>query len=252
MNVSGQTATMLSSGAVRADDEVAVGEISALAIVSLVFGLASPLSLAAPLLWAIPLVGAAIAIMTIRRIAASDGARVGRLAALVGLALCVGSLAAAATRSIVTELTLSYEARDVATQWLAILKSGDTRAAFDSTAAAARGPAPAPPPGPPAASEPVRDPLADFRDHPLVRYMATVGNETDVRFAGQQGSGAELIGGGRVTEDFLVTPGKGSTSPAVTVHISVQRMRPNSLSAAKWLIADYAGDNLPAASGDSQ
>jgi hypothetical protein len=246
MNASGPTATMLPSGSVRgSDDDVAIGEISALAVVSLVLGLASPLSLAAPLLWAIPLVGAVIAVMTIRRIASSDGGLVGRSAAVIGLALCVGSLAAASTRAIVTEQALSSQAREAASEWLATLQSGDTRAAYEATVSGVRGPAPPPPPGSPAASEPVRDPLADFRDHPLVRYVVSVGKEADVRFAGQEGSGADVISGGRLTEDFLVSPAQGSTGAPVTVHVSVQRSRPNNLSAAKWLVSEYAGDNLP-------
>ena len=214
-------------------------------MVSLAFGLASPLSLAAPLFWAIPLVGAVIAIMTIRRIGASDGALVGRQAAVIGLALCVGSLAAAATRSIVSEQTLSYQAR----------RRGDPMACdIEVRRHPRRHLNPRPlrhavrlrhrRPGSPAASQPVREPLADFQDHPLVRYMASVGKEADVTFAGQQGQRPELSAGGRLTEDLLVTPAKESASPAVTVHISVQRTRANSLSAAKWWIADYAGDNL--------
>ena len=163
-------------------------------MVSLFLGLASPLSLVAPLLWAIPLVGAVLAIMTIRRIASSDGALVGRLAAVIGLALCVGSLAAAASRSVVTEQVLSRQAREFATEWLGILQSGDTQTAFGYTVDSMRGPAPPPPPGTPPTAEPPRDPLADFREHPLVRYMTSVGKDAQVKFDHQVGNGAETTG----------------------------------------------------------
>jgi hypothetical protein len=253
MNASGPTATMLPSGGVGgSNDDVPIGDISALALVSLVLGMASPLSLVAPLLWAIPLVGAALAIMTIRRIASSDGALVGRLAAVIGLALCVGSLAAAASRSIVTEQVLSRQAREFATEWLGVLQSGDTQTAFGYTAASMRGPAPPPPPGAPAEPEPKRDPLADFRDHPLVRYMTSVGKDAEVKFDRQVGNGPETAGDARLTEDFSVTPVKGSSAPAVTVHVALQRSQPTSLSPGKWLISDYSGDNLPGASTNAE
>jgi hypothetical protein len=253
MNASGPTATMLPAGGVRgSNDEVPIGEISALAIVSLLLGLASPLSLAAPLLWAIPLVGMVLAIMTIRRVASSDGALVGRSAAVVGLALCVGSLAAAASRSIVTEQVLSRQAREFATEWLGILQSGDAQTAFGYTVASMRGPAPPPPPGTPAEAEPKHDPLAEFLEHPLVRYMTSVGKEAEVRFDHQVGNGADTIGEARLREDFSVTPGKGSTAPAVSVHVVLQRSQPTSLSSAKWLISDYSGDNLPSAAANGE
>jgi hypothetical protein len=251
MNASGPTATMLPSSGVReSNDEVPIGDISALAVVSLFLGLASPLSLVAPLLWAIPLVGAVLAIMTIRRIAMSDGALVGRLAAVIGLALCVGSLAAAASRLVVTEQVLSRQAREFATEWLGILQSGDTQTAFGYTAFGMRGPAPPPPPGAPA--EPEHDPLAEFREHPLVRYMTSVGKDAEVKFDHQVGNGAETAGDARLMEEFSVTPGKGSSASAVSIHVALQRSQPTSLSPAKWLISDYSGDNLPGSSANAE
>jgi hypothetical protein len=246
MNASGQHATTLSSGSILGDrEDVAVGNISALAVMSLILGLASPLSLAAPLLWAIPLAGAVIAVMTIRRIALSDGALVGRQAAVIGLALSVASLTAAASRSVVTEQVLSYQARHVAAEWLAMLQAGDMQTAFKSTAEGKRGPAPPPPPGSPAAAEPPRDRLAEFRQDRLIRYLATVGKDAAISFDHQATGSPETGNGGRLTEYFLVSPTSGSTLPTKTVHVGVDRIRASSLLAANWVIAEYGGDNLP-------
>ena len=84
------TATLPAHSVVGGEEEPAISNISALSVVSLLLGLAAPLSLAAPLLWAIPLFGAAVAIVTMRRIASSDGTLIGRRAAVIGLALSVG------------------------------------------------------------------------------------------------------------------------------------------------------------------
>jgi hypothetical protein len=243
MNGSGSATVTPPGSILKGNEDVPLGNISALAVVSLVLGLASPLSLAAPLLWAIPLVGAVLAVMTIRRIATSDGALVGRRAAVIGLALCVASLAAAASRSVLTEQLLSHQARQVAAEWLATLQAGDTQAAFSATAESTRGPEPPPPPGTPAA--PPRDLFGEFRKNSLVRYLASVGKEAEVRFVRQVAGSPEMGNASRLTEYFLVSPAKDSALPAVTVHVGIDRLRANSVAAAKWQIGEYGGDNLP-------
>ena len=71
---------------------------SVLAIVALLFGIASPLALVAPLLMAVPLVGAVLALFALAKIAASSGQLVGRSAALWGLGLAVACAVASPVR----------------------------------------------------------------------------------------------------------------------------------------------------------
>src|SRR5262249_44099829 len=100
MEAQGHAATTLPPHAVvGGEGEPTTSEIGALAIVALLLGIAAPLSLAAPLLWAIPLFGIAVAALALVRITASEGALIGRRAAVIGLAVSVASLCAAASHS---------------------------------------------------------------------------------------------------------------------------------------------------------
>src|SRR5882757_9384463 len=202
---SGHSTTRLPAHAVvGGEDESSIGNISALAVTSLLLGIFSPLSFMAPLLWAIPLFGAAVAIVAMRRIASSEGVLIGRKAAVIGLALSVASLCAAASRSVVSQQMLTAEARTTALQWFSMLEAGDVSGAFHVTVDSTRGPAPPPPPGTPAPEEPPRDPLADFRAHPLVEYLMSVGKGAQTQFDQDLDFAADSSGEVRVKEQFLV------------------------------------------------
>jgi hypothetical protein len=244
------TATLPAHSVVGGEEEPAISNISALSVVSLLLGLAAPLSLAAPLLWAIPLFGAAVAIVTMRRIATSDGTLIGRRAAVIGLALSVASLCAAASHSITSEQILSHQARSTALEWFSLVTSGDIPAAFQYTADSTRGPGPPPPPGTPPSTEPPRDPVAVFRDHPLIQYLASLGKDSQTRFDQDLEFTGDVNGEVQIKEQFFVSPAPGGTQPAKTVHVTMYRSRPTGFLAGKWQVSTYGSEDLPATSHD--
>jgi hypothetical protein len=171
---------------------------------------------------------------------------IGRKAAVIGLALSVASLCAAASHAVVSQQMLTGEARSTALQWLSMLQAGDVSGAFQYTVDSTRGPAPPPPPGTPAPEELPRDPLADFRAHPLIQYMTSAGKGSQTQFDQDVDFASGASGEVRVKEQFLVIPAGGSSSSAITVHLTMLRSRPTRLLAGKWLVAEYSGDDLPA------
>ena len=104
--------------------------VSALAIISLLFGLASPLCLVSRFFLIIPLIGAALAILSLVRISSSGGALAGRAAAIAALALCIVFGVAEVSRGAITHYLRTAEAEKVARDWLKILASGDMQRAF--------------------------------------------------------------------------------------------------------------------------
>jgi hypothetical protein len=244
MDASARSSTILPAHAVVGGvEETPIGNISGLSVVSLLLGLAAPLSLAAPLLWAIPLFGAALAMVTMRRVASSDGVLIGRRAAVIGLALSVASLCAAATRSVVSEQMLSHQARSIALEWLALVESGDVSSAYGYTTDSTRSPGPPHEPGRP---EPPRDPVTDFRGIPLIHFLMSVGKGARTDFDKDLDIADDSNGVIRVRQQFLVIPAGGSDSSAVVLHVTLERSRRATINGAKWLVAEYGSDNLPA------
>jgi hypothetical protein len=251
MESSGQSTTIRPSHAVvGSGEETPIGNISGLSVVSLLLGLAAPLSLSAPLLWAIPLFGAAIAIVTMRQVAASDGALIGRRAAVIGLALSVASLCAAASRSVVSAQMVSHQARSTALEWLQLIASGDVASAFQYTLDGARGPAPPPPAELPEIPVHPHDPLSDLSNNPVVKYMASAGKDAQIQFDQDLSITEEPNGTIRVEQQFLVIPASGAVASPTTLHVTLERYRQSTLVAGKWLVSEYSIGKLPASARD--
>jgi hypothetical protein len=104
--------------------DTAYHSVSALAIVSLVIGLLSPLAFVHPLLWALPIAGIALAWAAIARIDRSEGALIGRRAAIVGLAVSLFCGLGAVTQATSRRLWLAYRAERVAERFLELLREG--------------------------------------------------------------------------------------------------------------------------------
>ena len=180
-----ETVTRLpaSAPAFHADDTEPVAEyrsVSALAIASLVFGMASPLCLAWPLLLVIPLVGTAISIFALRRIDTSDGALAGRWAATAALALCVFSGTAAVTRDLGTRYIRTWQAEKLGREWIELLLAGETEKAFQLTVAGNRREPPIVEPGMPA---PTETPYELFLDDPVVSALTKAGERSEIQRA---------------------------------------------------------------------
>jgi hypothetical protein len=175
------TTTFTPSFEAEDDEVVRYRSVSALAIIGLLLGIASPLCAVAPLLMVVPIVGAIVSLLALRRISESDGALIGRGAAAVGLALCIISAAAAVARTIVTQHLRTQQAEVVARQWIERLQSGQVEPAFRLTVRGASPPRPPSPDMPPDA--PAEDPLASFRDEPIVKAIQAAGKSATVQLA---------------------------------------------------------------------
>jgi len=242
------------------DEEIAYRSVSVLSIVGLVVGLLAPLGFVAPLLWVIPIVGTAISLAAIVRIAASDGALVGRGAAVVGLALCVASLSAAASRSAVAKFLVSRQARAAALEWIATLQAGEDQRAFERTVEAVRlqsaPPSPSPDPEHIHSHQPgddhhhdehVSSPQERFRDDPVVDFLMSDGTKMEARFAGdlsiEFAPRKEMLVEQRFA--FLFPTEGGMAEQATFVDIALVRSSTSALGPSRWLISKYRSDDLP-------
>jgi hypothetical protein len=244
MESSGHATSTLQPAVVGNEEEPTYRTLCVLALVSLGLGLLAPLCLVAPLLLAIPLFGFAVAAIALRQIAASDGAMIGRTAALVGMALCIGSAGAAMTRSYTSERLLSAQARDVATEWFTRLQTGDAEGAFRMTQESMR-PVTPPAPGEPAGPTPNSFDL--FRQRPVVEYLLSHGDHAKVSFDGALGTGGGPLSQYRLEQQYLVTDPEHGGEP-ITVRIVLQRTRIDGR--LRWIVADYASDDLAAPAAD--
>jgi hypothetical protein len=154
--------------------------MSGLALVSLLFGLASPLCFAAPVFLAIPLFGTALSLVALRQIARSDGGLAGRWAAAAGLALSVASGAAATSHAQTTRYLHTRHASQLGYQWLGLLVSGHEEEAYKLTVESTRSAPPEPPANLPG-SAPSEPPFDRFLNNSLVKGLASTGGQANIR-----------------------------------------------------------------------
>lgn len=107
------------------DDDSPVDEyrpVSGLAVAALVVGCLSIVATYSPLLWAVPVVGAILAASALRELSSPGVVKVGRLAALAGLALSIGIGCQAVTRHVLGRSFLERRAVEVADRWIADIR----------------------------------------------------------------------------------------------------------------------------------
>jgi hypothetical protein len=236
------TESSTSEPAFHADDADEVAEyrnVSALAIVGLVFGLMSPLCFASPLFMAIPLFGVAISVLALRRIAASDGALVGRWAAIAGLVLAVLSASAAISREQIISTIRTRQAAALGRDWLELLLQGDTEKAFRLTVAGNRR---SPQPPEPMAPAPTKTPYDEFLEHPIIPQLAAAGANSQVRYLETLSFEPQARRQFLITQRFVVTPDQtaadGHAHP-IEVSLTLQRSQLATERQSRWLVANY-------------
>ncbi len=232
-------------GEVRVDEEVGYRTLSALSIVSLILGLAAPLCLIAPLLFVIPIAGVAVALLAIRRIAASDGALIGRKAAVIALALCVASMCASVARSTLTQQLLSRQARQAALEWFTLLESGDAEKAFNMTVSSTQPPPPPNPDAPKPAANAPPSPMEAFRKQPVVSFLLEQGQKVRVRYVQELAYDPGERGAAQVAQQFSVERAaeQSGEKPLATVQVTMRRAPENG--SPRWLVANSQSDDLP-------
>lgn len=223
--------------------------LSVLAIVSLVFGLASPLSLLAPLLLAIAFFGAAASVIALQRISSSGGLLAGRGVALVGLALCVASIGAVYGRAIVTRQLLSRQAQAVAMQWFELLQSGQAEQAHELTLKR-KSPLPETESDEAASEGSSESHALDlFLEDPVVRAVTAVGGGADVRWNRNLAIEVERHGLGTVEQLYTITPADPGQQ-AFGARLSVRRAKSPGQDRPTWLITSYELEDQPATSAE--
>jgi hypothetical protein len=240
------TATRLpaSEPAFHADDVELVADyrtLSALAIVGLLLGLASVLCLASRLFMVVPLIGAAISLVALRRIAASEGVLAGRGAAAAGLALCVACGLAAISRDAVTRHLRTRQAEEVGRNWLGLLLAGDTGTAFRLTVEASR---PAPPPPEPGMTAPRANPFEEFRKHPVLNAVSSVGSDAAIKMTRTRHYEPRPHGQFAISQQFSIAPSEAALAAdpglaPVLADLTLQRSSLPGERQSRWLVAEY-------------
>jgi hypothetical protein len=216
--------------------------MSGLAIVSLLFGLLSPVCFAAPVFLAIPLFGMALSVFALRRIADSEGALAGRWAAATGLALCVASAAATLSHAQVTRFLHARQAKQLGLEWIRLLVAGKTEEAFSLTVQSTRQASPEPMANLMGGGS-TEPPYERFVKNPLVQALTSAGEDADVQFFGtleyEPMPRHECV----VQQQFNVTPSStsasGATNPPVEAALNLQFSKFSGESHLRWLVLGY-------------
>ncbi|MCH2127712.1 MAG: hypothetical protein MK179_01150 [Pirellulaceae bacterium] len=106
--------------------------ISPCAPLAVIAGLASPLALIHPLLWTVPLSGILVAWIGIKQVS-SDTGYTGRRALLLGLALSLFFASFPPVRYLTIQWMLSRQAKQIAADWIELLRLGDLQQAHQWT-----------------------------------------------------------------------------------------------------------------------
>jgi hypothetical protein len=107
------------------DDELPVDEyrqISGLAVAAFSIGCLSIVATYSPMLWFVPVVGAVLAAVALRDLSTPGVVKVGRLAALGGLALSIGMGCQAVTRHVLGRRLVERRAVEVVDRWVTAIR----------------------------------------------------------------------------------------------------------------------------------
>jgi hypothetical protein len=240
------TAATPSAVVIGADEDAAYRTMSSLSIVGLVLGLAAPLTMFAPLLMVIPIAGVAVALLAIRRIALSEGTLIGRTAALIGLALSIASISAAFTRTELTQVILSRQARATAREWFDHLQAGQADQALLLMSLSRQSP-PSTEPGEAPGGEPkaAPTPLESLRADPVAHFLLDHAAGAPVEFV--RDTSLELFPSGeaQIQQEYSVgVPSETRDAPTTSVELVLQRSRGSNAAPSEWLVSAAKSDDL--------
>lgn len=230
------TPSRASSPAFHADDleeATQYRSLSVLALLGLLFGLASPLCFGAPLLMAVPIIGAVLSLLALQRIASSNGSLAGRWAAIIGLFLCVAVGVAPFSRHYVIRTQRESQAKEFGQKWLKMMVDGKVEDAFRLTVDSTRGPAP---PTPGEKTTPT-NPYDVFRALPLVKAIEAAGPDAEIRFDETVLYEPESFKKVYVRQKFDVVPHSGGAdAKPINVFLISQRAQLASEGRSRWLV----------------
>jgi hypothetical protein len=211
--------------------------LSALAVISLLFGLAAPLCLVSKFFLIIPLVGAGLSLLALVRIAGSGGNLAGRGVAVAALVLCIVFGVAEVSRSAITRYLRTSEAEKVARDWLAVLVAGNVQEAFRLTVEGQR------PPSMESAIEPRSpvSPLDEFKNTEVIKAILAAGKDAGIDFKNtedyQRLSWRQFV----VRQRFQIAPTASAEtqSEPFDVDITTQRSHFQRETKSRWLVWKY-------------
>jgi hypothetical protein len=225
--------------------------LSVLALISLIFGLASPLAFGMPLLIGIPLFGIGISILALHRIATSDGALTGSWMAVAGLFLCIAFAIAPFSREYVVRAIRVHEAQSFAHKWLDTLVAGHPEQAFRLTVDGNRPQAAPASPQPPMPGEqqPKTDYYQTFLGSPVIKALQAAGANAEITPGEVREYTPQTYRNIWVRQVFTVKP--SPTAKGTDVLLTTQRSQFPGESMSRWLISRYedpaAATTTPAA-----
>jgi hypothetical protein len=221
------TATVHEDSAVETDEVVAYHAPSSLAVASLIVGVISPIYILGRVLIIVPLVGIALGVLALRRIAASDGALVGRSLAMAGLALSLTTASAVVSYSLVTRQLRTAQAVEVGNEWFDLVLAGDTSSAFQLSHGY-----PPPDPNVPQDFGVDGNPYNRFLELPSVQSLLSLRGKPEVRDEGTVRYAA--LGNGKflIRRKYTVIPDRAaadSTSRPQNISLILQMNRTTAL-----------------------
>ncbi len=243
------------SPAFHADDPEQTSDyrtLSVLAVISLVFGLASPLALAAPLLIAIPLFGIGISLVALRQIATNPTVITGRTAAIIGLMLSVASLLMPSSRDLIFRQMRTSRAKEVSREFLEHVTAGKLEDAFKLTPQGAAKPAPPPVSieGQPVTSKAAETPFETFTKQPAIGPLKAIGPEANIRYVGTDSYEPASYRNITMKQRFAVSPKSGGETTEFIVTIVRTQLRGESMS--RWLVIKVEDAKTAAATAAQQ
>jgi hypothetical protein len=255
ITMSAASTSTISMPAFHSDDPEQSGDyrtFSALALISLVFGIVSPLALAGPFLLAIPLFGIGVALLALRRIAVSGGVLTGNSAAMIGLVLCVASLFAPFSRDLAFRAMRVSKAEEFGTNWIALVKARQLERAFHLTLEGARPPAkpqPAGQPGPGSPPQPQKDPYQEFLDRPVIKALAAAGENAEIHPGAILQYDPQNYRRITIRQQYSVSPASPAASAVINpleVVVSIQRGQMPGEAMSRWIITGCDDAKTPA------
>jgi hypothetical protein len=220
-----------------AKPETQYRSVSGLAIIALVLGIASALSLVTPLLLIIPIATLFVAAMALRQIARQPDITSGRGLALAGVFLAIFFLAYLPTRFYLRSQVLAEPAKQVGEAFLTLVKEGKTYEAHQLSLQKflARDP------NRPLAQYYAEDEDASgsyqrFLDSPAMQKLQSLQGKYTYRYVGIE-PGIDRTGKDVLTVQFVVEPTESTKRP-FPFWISVMRSVDERTGAATWQMGD--------------
>lgn len=222
-------------------------QLSRLAVLGLVLGVAGSLAIAFLHLWLLPAIGAVVSAVAVWRITASPDLFSGRRLAIIGLFLSLFFCAAALSTTFSRQWWLRHDARQVAELWFSLLAAGEPEKAhqleldphnrqslrsnlwefYRNT------------PGDAAA-------LRRFVDDPLVHLLLALGDWATVRYWGTEDDLVDRSAEAEyIVQIYSVTYGNPSERRTFFVRTVLKRMRNADTGAIHWKLYHREGGIHP-------